>query len=179
MRTTDTAYKFLVIISKAHDVLVDSLLESQDVTFFENIFLMNVAYSLLSSSNELIPKPTPLIEPIIDPPSFEEDNNVVAPRRSKRQRVEKSVGDDFIVYLIDDTPTTIAEAYASPDADYWKDAVRSEMDDTIEKYKARLVAKGFTQKEDEDFFDTYPLVVRLTTIRVLLSLAASYKLLVH
>jgi hypothetical protein len=50
---------------------------------------------------------------------------------------------------------------------------------TIDKYKVRLVAKGYTQKEDEDFFDTYSHVARLTTIRVLLSLAASYGLLVH
>ena len=41
------------------------------------------------------------------------------------------------------------------------------------------MAKGYTQKEGEDFFDTYSPVARMTTIRVLLSLAASYGLLVH
>ena len=52
-------------------------------------------------------------------------------------------------------------------------------DGTIEKYKAQLVAKGYTQKEDEDFFDMYSLVARLTTIRALLSLVVSYDLIIH
>ena len=51
--------------------------------------------------------------------------------RSKRQRTAKSFGDDFIVYLVDDTPRTISEAYASPDADYWKEGVRCEMDSIL------------------------------------------------
>jgi hypothetical protein len=40
------------------------------------------------------------------------------------------------------------------------------------------VAKGYTQKEGEDFFDTYSPIARLTTIRVL-SLTASHGLLIH
>ena len=42
--------------------------------------------------------------------------------------LERVSGDDFIVYLMDDTPGTIEEAYSSPDADYWQEAVRSEID---------------------------------------------------
>ena len=60
-----------------------------------------------------------------------EKDDIEAPRRSKRQRIAKSFGDDFIVYLVDDTPTNIAEAYASPDADDWKETVQSEMNSIL------------------------------------------------
>jgi hypothetical protein len=50
---------------------------------------------------------------------------------------------------------------------------------TIDKYKTRFVAKGYTQKKDEDFFDTYSPIARLITICVLPSLTASHGLLVH
>jgi hypothetical protein len=52
-------------------------------------------------------------------------------------------------------------------------------DGTIERYKERLVIKGYSQKEGDDFFDTYSPVARLTIIRVLLSLAVAHGLLVH
>jgi hypothetical protein len=37
-------------------------MESQDITFFENIFSMKETYSLPSVANEFIPKPTLTIE---------------------------------------------------------------------------------------------------------------------
>ena len=53
--------------------------------------------------------------------NHEEDNNIVT-RKSKIWRTTKSFGEDYIIYLVDDTPTTIAEAYSSLNADLWKEA---------------------------------------------------------
>nr|GEZ71668.1 retrotransposon protein, putative, Ty1-copia subclass [Tanacetum cinerariifolium] len=52
-------------------------------------------------------------------------------------------------------------------------------DGTIEKYKARLVAKGYCQKEGQDFFDTYSLVTRITSIRILIAITAIHNLIIH
>ena len=52
-------------------------------------------------------------------------------------------------------------------------------DGTIDKYKARLVVKGFKQKEGLDYFDTYSPVTRITSIRMLIVLAAVYGLKIH
>ena len=74
---------------------------------------------------------TEIFEQPVEREEILEKSDSEAPRRSKRQSIAKSFGDDFTVYLVDDTPITIAEAYASPDADDWKEAVQSEMDSIL------------------------------------------------
>ena len=52
-------------------------------------------------------------------------------------------------------------------------------DGSVQTFKARLVAKGYRQREGIDYFDTYTPVARITSIRVLMTLASIYKLGVH
>ncbi|GJY46785.1 calcineurin B-like protein 4 [Tanacetum coccineum] len=52
-------------------------------------------------------------------------------------------------------------------------------DGTVDKYKPRLVIKGFRQREGLDYFDTYSLVTRITSIRMILAIAALRNLEVH
>ena len=52
-------------------------------------------------------------------------------------------------------------------------------DGSIDKYKARLVVKCFRQKEGLDYFDTYSPVIRITSIRMLIAIAALYNLEIH
>ncbi|GJZ50608.1 zinc finger, CCHC-type containing protein [Tanacetum coccineum] len=56
---------------------------------------------------------------------------------------------------------------------------KMKVDGTIDKFKARSVIQGFRQKEGIDYFDTYAPVARITTIKLLLALAAIHNLLIH
>ncbi|TLX69534.1 hypothetical protein E9993_22935, partial [Labilibacter sediminis] len=136
----------------------------------------------------------------------------VGVRRSKRARFEKSFGDDFYTYVVENEPKTYQEAVNSSEGPQWKEAIKSEIesilqnhtwelvdlppgskplgyrwifkrkmkaDGSIDKYKARLVVKGYRQKEGLDYFDTYSPVTRITSIRMVLAIAAIRNLQIH
>ncbi|WVY96922.1 hypothetical protein V8G54_029073 [Vigna mungo] len=120
-------------------------------------------------------------------------------RRSKKARKEKSFGSDFHAIRSQDA-TFWKEAIndemesilgnntwilvdlppkCKPIGCKWIFKRKMKADGTIDKFKARLVAQGFRQKPGIDYFDTYAPVATISTIRLLIALAAIHKLVIH
>ncbi|GJY23180.1 retrovirus-related pol polyprotein from transposon TNT 1-94 [Tanacetum coccineum] len=63
-----------------------------------------------------------------------------------------------------------------PIGNKWVYKIKRNGDDQVERYRARLVVKGYAQKEGIDFNEIFSPVVRMTNIRVVLAMCATYDL---
>ncbi|GJR82021.1 zinc finger, CCHC-type containing protein [Tanacetum coccineum] len=85
-------------------------------------------------------------------------------------------------YSIEKDPKTFDEAMKSRDHAFWKKAVDDEIGSIMENNTwvlSDLPPSCFRQKEGIDYFDTYALVARISTIRLLIALAATHNLVIH
>ncbi|KAJ9547348.1 hypothetical protein OSB04_019891 [Centaurea solstitialis] len=112
------------------------IVESRDADFFEDKFLKDSETTnpiSIPSTSQDVPEPS---------------RNIEEPKRSTRTRKEKSLGDDFVSYLVEgsqkkvtreviftidfeDDPKTFSEAMSSRDAHLWKEAINDEMDSIL------------------------------------------------
>ena len=61
----------------------------------------------------------------------------------------------------------------------WIFKKKMKADGPIDKYKAKVVIKGYKQKEGLDYFDTYSPVTRISSIQMLIAIAAIHNLEIH
>jgi hypothetical protein len=123
-------------------------------------------------------------------------------RKNKRPKIFSSYA-TYMTKLLDEEPTTFEEAVQkgqwkeamaeehqsimknevweivprpkekSVVTSKWVYKIKHAADGRVDKYKARFVARGFSQKEGEDYDETFSTVARYTSIRAIISFAAS------
>jgi hypothetical protein len=77
--------------------------------------------------------------------------------------------------LIDNHTWSLAELPPGRSAigSRWTYTIKRSLDGSIKRYKARFVAKGFSQRPGIDYDEIYSPVIKLDSLRVILSMAAN------
>ncbi|KAL0385036.1 UNVERIFIED_CONTAM: Retrovirus-related Pol polyprotein from transposon TNT 1-94 [Sesamum radiatum] len=131
------AYRFMCLLD-------NSFCEARNAEFFELIFPFNKMHdSLAETSNNLDTSSSSI-------------TTIDEIRRSKRQRIERSFGPDFLTafivqdldrindhvvsaYLVEEDPKTYVEAITSIDSGFWKEAIKNELDSIMTNHTWDLV----------------------------------------
>ncbi|KAK3036155.1 hypothetical protein RJ639_029892 [Escallonia herrerae] len=116
----NSAYRFLVHKSEVDNIHVNTIMETRNAHFFEDVFPYKVAQERSSLERTSMDQD----------PSQEEDE----PRRSKRARTSTSFGPDFLTFLLENESRTYSKAMSSPEDPHWKEAVNSEIESIMQNH---------------------------------------------
>ena len=131
-----SAYRFFVHKSEIANIHVNIIHESAEVEFFEENFPYKDRSYVLSKR-------------VHDDSTRNDDENHTStsrvqsqdlePRKSKRAKVAKDFGPDFLTFITEDEPQTYKAAFESSEATYWKEAIQSEMESIMQNNTWELV----------------------------------------
>ncbi|KAL8108660.1 hypothetical protein AgCh_024935 [Apium graveolens] len=143
---TTTTMRFLVLKSNIYGIVANTIVEFRDTTLFEEVFPIKTGISLGSSEDDLTHRSSSIPDHVknmtnmgVDPDSSSTPNEVEEPRRSKRAKVVKDFGSDFITYNVEDEHLTFHQTMDSSKPRHWKGAVKSEIDSIVSNGTWELV----------------------------------------
>ncbi|GJU59340.1 hypothetical protein Tco_1237106 [Tanacetum coccineum] len=131
------AYRFLVYKSNVEDISNNTIIESAEAEFFENIFPYKDKEIQISNPRKRVID-NQLSHDQTDN-NFEVSQENVEPRRSKRAKVTKDFGSDYMTYIVNEKPQTYKTALESLEASYWKEDIQSEIDSIVHNNTWKLV----------------------------------------
>ncbi|GJR63060.1 zinc finger, CCHC-type containing protein [Tanacetum coccineum] len=158
---------------------LNSIIESRDAIFDENRFSSvprPSQRSLINGTEDIggsvIPEEVTEED---DPKTFDEamkSHDVAFWKKAINDEMDSIMGNN--TWVLADLPPG-----CKPLSYKWIFKRKLKVDGTIEKFKAMLVIQGFKQKLRIDYFDTYDLVARISTIRLLIVMASIHNLIIH
>ena len=191
-----------MVNSEITDISNNTIIEVTNAVYFENTFIFKSRiFSDLSCTPSISDIPSSSSAPATDPEprrskitriltSFDEDfftYFVEGDLSSFKEAIDSSKS-PFWKEAIDSEIKSIMEntwtlPHLPPRCKHvsckWVFKKKLRPDGTVDKYKARLVTKSFTQQKGIDFFDTYSPVIRISSIRILLTLATIHNMFIH
>uniref|UniRef100_A0A2N9F9L9 Integrase catalytic domain-containing protein n=1 Tax=Fagus sylvatica TaxID=28930 RepID=A0A2N9F9L9_FAGSY len=129
-----SAYRFLIHKSDIPDMHVNTIIESRNASFFEEIFPCKPTQETNSLKRNLESTSSTSHDQ-----ELMEERNEVEPRRSKRTKTSKTFGPDFLTFMLEDEPQSFKEAMSIPEAPLWKEAVNSEIESILQNHTWELV----------------------------------------
>ena len=106
------AYRFLVHESNFPDINKNTIMESRNASFLEDMFPCKSKEESSSSKR--------VLDTINE--NIQDQDGEVEPKHSKRVRTEKSFGPNFLTYMLEGEPRTFKEAMNSTEGLMWKEA---------------------------------------------------------
>lgn len=109
-----------------------------------------------------------------------DDENITVSDALNDEKWHKAMSDEIAAMQTNDVWELVdLPEGRKPIQSRWVFKIKRDTSGKIQKYKARLVAKGYSQTPGIDYDDTYAPVVKYSTVRMLLAIAAHKNLLIH
>ncbi|TQE08632.1 hypothetical protein C1H46_005724 [Malus baccata] len=131
-----SAYGFLVHKSEIADIHVNTILESAEAEFFEEFFPYKDRSYVL---NKRVHDDTTRNDDENHASTSRVQSQDLEPQKSKRAKIARDFGPDFLTFVTEEEPRTYKAALESSEAPYWKKAIQSEIESIMQNNTWELV----------------------------------------